>query len=69
FYETADIYDNVDGLVYLNAHNDEDAVALYERAAGALECPPERVMRLDDEALRAAVLEAADDNNLVVDDV
>ena len=69
FYETADIYDNVDGLVYLNAHNDEDAVALYERAAGALECPPERVMRLNDEALRAAVLEAADDNNLVVDDV
>jgi len=26
-------------------------------------------MRLDDEALRAAVLEAADDNNLVVDDI
>jgi hypothetical protein len=69
FYETADIYDNVDGLVYLNAHNDEDAVALYERAADALKCLPERVMRLDDEALRAAVLEAADDNNLVVDDV
>ena len=69
FYETAGIYDHVDGLVYLNAHNDEDAVALYERAADALECPPERVMRLDDEALRAAVLEAADDNNLVVDDI
>ncbi len=31
--------------------------------------PPERVMRLDDEALRAAMLEAADDNNLVVDDI
>jgi hypothetical protein len=59
----------VDGVVYLNAHNDEEAIALYERASDALECPPERVMRLDDETLRAAVLEAADDNNLVVGDV
>ena len=69
FYERAEIYGDVDGLIYLNAHNDEEAMALYERASEALECPPERVMRLDDEALRAAVLEAADDNNLVVDDV
>ncbi len=69
FYETAKIYGDVDGLIYLNAHNDEEATALYERASDALECPPQRVMRLDDEALRPAVLEAADDNNLVVDDV
>ena len=69
FYETPEIYDYVDGLIYFNAHNDEVAFALYERAAGALECPPRRTMRLDDEALRAAVLEAADDNNFVVDDI
>jgi len=68
FYETPEVYGEVDGLIYLNAHNDEEAVALYERADDALDCPLERVMRLDDEALRAAVLEAADDNNLVVDD-
>jgi hypothetical protein len=68
FYEKTDVYDHVDGLVYLNAHNDEDAIALYERSADALECPPERIMRLGDEALRAAVLEAADDNDLVIDD-
>jgi hypothetical protein len=68
FYETPEVYGEVDGLIYLNAHNDEEAVALYERAGDALDCPPERVMRLDDEALRAAVLEAADDNDLVVDD-
>lgn len=68
FYETPEVYGEVDGLIYLNAHNDEEAVALYERASDALECPPDRVMRLDDEALRAAVLEAADDNDLVVDD-
>ncbi len=69
FYETTGVYAVVDGLIYLNAHNDEVAVALYERAADALECPPDRVMRLEDEALRAAVLEAADDNDLAVDDI
>jgi hypothetical protein len=69
FYETIGVYGVVDGLIYLNAHNDEEAVALYERAADALECPPDRVMRLEDEALRAAVLEAADDNDLAVDDI
>lgn len=69
FYEKTQVYGDVDGLIYLNAHNDDEAVALYERAADALDCPPERVIELDDEALRAAVLEAADDNGLVVDDV
>jgi hypothetical protein len=68
FYGTPQVYGEVDGVVYLNAHNDEDAIALYERASDALECPPERTMGLDDEALRTAVLEAADDNDLVVDD-
>ncbi len=69
FYEKTEIYGDVDGVVYLNAHNDEEAIALYERASDALQCPPERVMRLDDEALRPAILEAADDNNLAVDDL
>jgi hypothetical protein len=68
FYETPELYGDLDGLIYLNAHNDEEAIALYERAWDALECPTERIMRLDDEALRAAVLEAADDNDLVIDD-
>ena len=69
FYETSEVYGDLDGVIYLNAHNDEDAVALYERASDALECPPERATRLGNEALRTAVLEAADDNDLVVDDI
>jgi hypothetical protein len=69
FYEATEVYGEVDGLIYPNAHNDEEAVALYERASDTLECPPDRVMRLGDEALRAALLEAADDNDLVIDDV
>jgi RES domain len=68
FYETPEVYVDIDGIIYLNAHNDEEAITLYERAYDALECPPDRVLRLGDEALRMAVLEAADDNDLVVDD-
>lgn len=45
FYKTPEIYGEVDGVIYLNAHNDEDAIAFYERASGALECPPERCGR------------------------
>lgn len=51
----------MDGPIYPDAHNDEVAVALYERAGDALDCPPSRAMRLEDEALRPAVLEAAND--------
>lgn len=69
FYEMTEVYADLDGIVYPNAHNDEEAIALYERACDALECPPDRIMKLNDEALRAAVLEASDDNDLVVDDV
>jgi hypothetical protein len=69
FYEKTGVYGEVDGLIYPNAHNDEEAVALYDRASDALECPLDRVMGLEDEALRAAVLEAADDNDLAVDDI
>lgn len=67
FYDASEVFAEVDGLIYLNAHNDEDALALYERAGDALVCSADRVTRLDDKALRAAVLEAAIDNGLVLD--
>ncbi len=64
FYEGVEAYGEVDGFVYANAHNDEEAVLLYERAADALECPEERILRLDDAVLRPAILEASLDNGL-----
>jgi hypothetical protein len=54
----------VDGLIYQNAHNDEDAIVLYERAEAALDCPPSRVIRLDDPALRDELLIIAENNLL-----
>lgn len=63
FYETP-VYEEVDGLLYTNAHNDEKSYALYERAETALHCPPARVMRLDDPALRPKLLSIARRNHL-----
>lgn len=65
FYETPE-YREVDGLIYFNAHNDDEAVALYERARGALRCPKNRTLELDDNAFRTRIFEVADLNNLDV---
>jgi len=65
FYENENIYTSIDGLIYYNAHNDEKAIALYERAQNALICQPNQVMRLDDPSLRPAIQQAAIENNLI----
>ncbi len=65
FYEHAE-YENVDGLLWYNAHNDAEAVMLYERSETALECFPEKVMRLDDILIRPALEEIALANNLIL---
>jgi hypothetical protein len=62
FYERIDLYTNCDGVVYSNAHNDEDAILLYERADGALDCS--RTVRLDDKRLRKEVLLTMYNNNM-----
>jgi len=64
FYEEPK-YAGAEGILYRNAHNDEDALALYERAQDALDCPPERVLRLDDPLLRPALLAIAARHNLI----
>ena len=55
-----------EGLLWYNAHNDEDALALYERADNALDCPAERVIRLDEPLLRPALEQIAEANHLVL---
>ena len=65
FYEQIE-YQQPDGLLWYNAHNDEDAFVLYERAEDALECPPECVLRLDNPSLHPVLEQIALANNLVV---
>jgi hypothetical protein len=64
FYENAATYTEVDGLIYRNAHNDEPAVMLYERAEGALVCPDTSVVRLDHAGLRPLLMRSMRRNNL-----
>src|SRR5262249_5005888 len=63
FYDLPDVYGKIDGIAYHNAHNDEDALVLFERAEGALICAPDRVLRLDDPLLRPALEDIALRNN------
>lgn len=46
FYEQTIVYGLIEGIRYFNTHNDEEAIALYERARDALICPNDQIMRL-----------------------
>ena len=65
FYEHPAHYMVVEGLMWYGAHNDEECVALYERARNAITCPPGATVRLDDPALRPELLTIAHGLNLV----
>ena len=65
FYERVDLYGKLDGLIFYNAHNDEEAIALYERASSGLSCPDAEIMALNDPQLRTAIQQAARDNHLI----
>jgi hypothetical protein len=64
FYDRPE-YELPEGLLWYSAHN-EEALVLYERAKDALECPPARVMRLEDALLRPTPERIAEANNLVL---
>jgi len=64
FYEQTNLYGTIDGILFFNAHNDEEAIALYERAKEKLRCPDSQVMALSDRSLRPAIQQVAKDNHL-----
>ena len=66
FYSRSDLYGEVDGLIYSNAHNDEDAVALYERAQKKLVTSKIQTMPLKHPALRSAIFQIAENHSLLV---
>jgi hypothetical protein len=65
FYERSDLFGSIDRLIYSNAHNDESAVVLFERAANSLACPTASVRRLDNASLRVILEDIAQRHNLV----
>jgi hypothetical protein len=65
FYEHP-VFQNCDGVRYHSAHNNEPAVALYERAETALVCPNNQVIALADPLLRPELLTIAGRQNLTV---
>jgi len=66
FYEDP-AFAGIDGLYYNAAHNDEAAVALYERSQDALSCPPAHLEGLDTRKNRLPLLRIADAHNLTLD--
>ncbi len=66
FYEQKEVYHEIHGIIYGNAHNDEDAIALYERVQNHLTCLKGHVQPLKHQLLRIPILQAAEDNNLTV---
>jgi hypothetical protein len=67
FYDTIYTYGNLDGLIWGNAHNNEDAIALYERAQNAITCSANDICPLRDEALRFEVQLSAAETNMYVE--
>jgi hypothetical protein len=64
FYERTDLYGLIDGISYFNAHNDEEAFALYERSQSALVCPDSQILSLNHPSLRPAIQQASLANHL-----
>lgn len=59
FYAT---YPQIDGVLYSSAHNEEAAVALYERAEQDVHC--EKELPLDHRSLRSRILKIASDHSM-----
>ncbi|MGH9550153.1 MAG: RES family NAD+ phosphorylase [Terriglobales bacterium] len=64
FYDHGFVYDTVDGIIYGNAHNDEDALALYERSQGSLALMNMRP--LSHPVLKDAIMEIALATGMIV---
>lgn len=57
-------YPQIDGLIYSSAHNEEAAIALYERAEQAMRCMSD--LPLNHPSLRSRILLAAQDHAMIV---
>ena len=67
FYEATEFYGLIDGLIFNNAHNSEDSIALYERAKPRLDSATIKTLALNSFALRTAIAECALKNSMIFD--
>ncbi|MEO0012317.1 MAG: hypothetical protein RLZZ535_706 [Cyanobacteriota bacterium] len=67
FYDHLDLYDYIDGLIFNNAHNGEETIALYERSAPKLSSAGISTLNLSEPALRENILAIAARLNLLVE--
>ena len=67
FYENPDLYGNIEGLIFNNAHDGQMAIALYERAASKLSSADVSVLDLNEPTIRETVLAIATRLNLLVE--
>lgn len=67
FYEETDIYGLIDGLIFNNAHNNEESVVLYERAKAQLDSAQVKILALNSLSLRSAIADCALENSMIFD--
>ncbi|WP_036486812.1 RES domain-containing protein [Myxosarcina sp. GI1] len=65
FYEETEIYGTIDGLIFSNAHNSEDSIALYERAKPQLDSASLKILALNSLALQPAIADCALTNSMI----
>ena len=66
FYETPATYGLVDGLIYANSHNGEDAILLYERAAHVIASAKQTVRLLANPGMELQLLRIADATGFIL---
>ena len=67
FYENLDLYGNIEGLIFNNAHDGQAAIALYERASSKLLSANVSVLDLNEPTIRETILAIATRLNLLVE--
>lgn len=66
FYDNSDLYGEIDGLIFNNAHNGEEAIAIYERAVKQLSSASISTLNLNEPTIRESILKVANQLNLLV---
>jgi hypothetical protein len=66
FYESPELYGEIDGLIFAGAHNGEDAIVLYERAKSKVTSAKVEVLNLNNPDLRDAILSISQSHSLIV---